>query len=74
MSYFEDDNNLNLEFSLQSPNSIDNYLDTYSDDETNDSSIPIYFLKNKKISFGFFEKTNNIFYEIISPLNQLISI
>ena len=67
MSHFEDENNLNLVFFNQSPNSFD------SDGETNDSSIPIFFLQDKKISFGFLEKSNNNFYEIISPLSQLIT-
>jgi hypothetical protein len=74
MSHFEDENNLNLEFFIQNPFSFDNDMDIFSDDETNDSSIPIFFLQNKKISFGFFEKSNNNFYEIISPLSQLIKI
>ena len=75
MNNVEDDNALNIDLYMNRHNySLDYESDDYSEDETNFTLIPQTLVKNRKIAFGFFEKSNNSFYEIISCLEQLITI
>ena len=54
----EDDYALNIDSLLED----DDYLD--SDNEYNIEPIPVYFLYNTPIEFGFFEQSSNSFYSI----------
>ena len=54
----EDDLALNIDSLMEDDDFID------SDNEYNIESIPLYFLSNMPIEFGFFEQSSNSFYSI----------
>ena len=77
MNIVEDDNALNIDLFMNNQFLSNNESDYFSEQEENNFSIIIQkkiLFENKKISFGFIEQSNNSFYEIITCLNQTMSI